>query len=385
MKISVIGSGYVGVSNAVLLAQNNEVIISDIVTEKVDMINNKISPFKDDEITYYLNNKNLNLKAQLNIDYSSDFIIIATPTDYNERLNSFDTSSVDKLVDEIIKNNPKAIIIIKSTVPVGYTNNIREKYNTKNIIFSPEFLREGKSLYDNLFPSRIIIGDTSDVAKKFSSLLKEGCLRSDVDVLFVSSNEAESIKLFSNTYLALRVSFFNELDTYAEINNLNTKQIIDGVCLDPRIGNYYNNPSFGYGGYCLPKDTKQLLSNYDNIPNNIIESVVQSNKTRKDFIANQIIKLNPNVVGVFTLSMKSNSDNFRSSSIISIIKRLIKSNIKVIIYEPSIRQSFFLSCNVIKNIEEFKKISSVIITNRISKELDDVLAKVYTRDIYNED
>lgn len=384
MKICVVGAGYVGLSNAILLALNNEVIITDVIPEKIDLINKRISPFKDLYISDYLT-KDINLKAQLEIDYSCNYIIIATPTDYNVSFNSFDTSSVDCIVKDIIEAKSNATIIIKSTVPLGYTNSLRSKYNTDKIIFSPEFLREGKSLYDNLFPSRIIVGDKTQNANEFANLLKQGCLKDDVKLLFVESNEAESIKLFSNTYLALRVSFFNELDTYAEINNLNTKDIIEGVSSDPRIGDYYNNPSFGYGGYCLPKDTKQLLSNYENIPNDIIKSVVLSNKTRKDFIAKQIMKLNPKVVGVYRLTMKANSDNFRSSSIISVMNRLLLENVEVVIFESSLSTNIFLGCRVENDIDQFKNICDVIITNRVSLELSDVLYKVYTRDIYNED
>ncbi len=383
MKIIVIGAGYVGVSNAVLLAIKNEVELVDIVDEKVNMINNRISPISDDYITEYLK-KDINLTATTSTDFNADFIIIATPTNYNSTTNSFDTSSVDNIIKDILDNNKNTTIIIKSTIPVGYVDHLRNKYKTNNIIFSPEFLREGKSLYDNLFPSRIIVGDKTDKAKEFAFILKDACLKDDVEIVLTNTTEAESIKLFSNTYLALRVSFFNELDTYCEVNNLNSKEIIEGICLDNRIGDFYNNPSFGYGGYCLPKDTKQLLSNYKDVPNEIIKSIVKSNSTRKDFITEQILKCNPKVVGVFHLVMKVNSDNYRSSSILGIIKRLVNKNVKVIIYEPLCNEKI-LNCEIVNDIVEFKNRSSLIITNRMSSELVDVVDKVYTRDIFNKD
>lgn len=386
MKIVVVGMGYVGVSLAILLSKYHEIIAVDILEDKIKLINNKISPIKDNDIeNYFINNKlNLTATSDATLHYKdADFVVVATQTNYDSELNCFDTSSVEEVIENILTINKEANIIIKSTVPVGFTNNLRRKHNTKKIIFSPEFLREGSAIYDNLYPSRIIVGDDSTSAREFSCLLKDVCLNKDVEVLHVDSTEAESIKLFSNTYLALRVAFFNELDTYAESNGLNTKQIIDGISLDPRIGNFYNNPSFGYGGYCLPKDTKQLLSNYNDIPNEIISAVVESNRTRKDFIANQIIKKKPSVVGVYRLTMKVNSDNFRSSSIQGIMKRLSECNIKVVIFEPSIKG--FLDYDIVDDLNTFKSISDIIITNRMYSELDDVKSKVYTRDIYNKD
>lgn len=385
MKVVVIGAGYVGLANAILLGQKNEVVLIDILKEKVDMINNRKSFLVDNEISFYLENKELNLKATLESDYDADYVVIATPTNYDEKLNYFDTSSVEEAITNVLDKNRNVVIVIKSTIPVGYTNELKKKYNFDNIIFSPEFLREGKALYDNLFPSRIIVGDTTSIGNEFALLLKDGCLKDDVDILLVNSTEAECIKLFSNTYLALRVSFFNELDTYAEIRGLDSNQIIQGVSLDPRIGNYYNNPSFGYGGYCLPKDTKQLLANYKDVPNEIINSIVLSNKTRKDFIANKIESICDGVVGVYRLTMKTDSDNFRSSSIQGIMKRLYKKNIEVVVYEPNYKEEMFMNYKVIKSLDEFKNISSLIITNRLSSDLDDVLDKVYTRDLYNKD
>lgn len=394
MKIAVAGAGYVGLSVSVLLSQQNEVKIIDILPEKIKMINDRISPIKDKEIEDFFKSKKLNLEATLDEEYAyknADFVVVSTPTNYDSNKNYFDTTSVDSVIKKIIKINPNTVIVIKSTVPVGFCESIKQKYSYKNILFSPEFLREGKALYDNLYPSRIIVGAFLDnqtllkKAKQIADLVKQASIKKDIEVKIMNITEAEAVKLFANTYLALRVGFFNELDTYAAVRGLDTKSIIEGICLDPRIGNYYNNPSFGYGGYCLPKDTKQLLANYKDVPQNIISAIVASNTTRKNFIAEQIISKHPKIVGIYRLTMKTDSDNFRQSAIKGIMKRIKSKGIKVVIYEPAIKEEVFSDSRVIKDINEFKKISDIIIANRYNDDVKDVMDKVYTRDLFFRD
>jgi UDPglucose 6-dehydrogenase len=388
MKIAVVGLGYVGLSNAVLLAQNNDVTALEVIQKRVDAVNNRLSPVSDPDIEEYLESKPLSLRATTDkmIAYNgASFIIIAVPTNYDPVKNYFDTSIVDTVIEDIVAINPDATIIIKSTIPVGYTENAKKRFCTDNIIFSPEFLREGQALHDNLYPSRIIIGEQSERAKQFVGMLLGGALKKDVPVIYIGSTEAEAVKLFANTFLALRVSFFNELDTYAEVRGLNTSQIIEGVCYDPRIGTTYNNPSFGYGGYCLPKDTKQLLANFDSVPNNLIGAIVDANSTRKDFIAEQILAKNPGVVGIYRLTMKAGSDNYRESSVQGVMKRLKAKGIEVVVYEPVLEDERFYNSRVVRDLDEFLKTSDVIVANRFSPELEDVKDKVYTRDIFKRD